>query len=224
MIRRPPRSTLFPYTTLFRSRPRNESYGYRVIKVVEEVPDPLPVLSEDVAEVGQREDPRDAPEERVEAELGEVHPGGPCREGDKGAHHGQTPGDEHRELPVPVEPLLGEVEVVGAHPDVAPVVQPQLAPAPQPDKVSNPRADQVPEDPGRDRREQGHLVLGDQVAGERRDRLRGDQDPHALEEHEHEDRGDAVSTDGLRDEVYERLRSEEHTSELQSRQYLVCRL
>src|SRR2546430_10952606 len=27
MIRRPPRSTLFPYTTLFRSFPRTETYG-----------------------------------------------------------------------------------------------------------------------------------------------------------------------------------------------------
>src|SRR3712207_8933350 len=33
MIRRPPRSTLFPYTTLFRSHPRNE--------VGQERPDPL---------------------------------------------------------------------------------------------------------------------------------------------------------------------------------------
>src|SRR2546430_14427982 len=30
MIRRPPRSTLFPYTTLFRSRPRAEPYLYEV--------------------------------------------------------------------------------------------------------------------------------------------------------------------------------------------------
>src|SRR3712207_7788274 len=29
MIRRPPRSTLFPYTTLFRSR-RNRGFGYKV--------------------------------------------------------------------------------------------------------------------------------------------------------------------------------------------------
>src|SRR6266849_8496208 len=29
MIRRPPRSTLFPYTTLFRSRPRAELVGLR---------------------------------------------------------------------------------------------------------------------------------------------------------------------------------------------------
>src|SRR3712207_8327832 len=28
MIRRPPRSTLFPYTTLFRSRPRGRSVGH----------------------------------------------------------------------------------------------------------------------------------------------------------------------------------------------------
>src|SRR5260370_2628828 len=30
MIRRPPRSTLFPYTTLFRSIKENEESGYRV--------------------------------------------------------------------------------------------------------------------------------------------------------------------------------------------------
>src|SRR3712207_9003690 len=31
MIRRPPRSTLFPYTTLFRSRPDAERVGQRVL-------------------------------------------------------------------------------------------------------------------------------------------------------------------------------------------------
>src|SRR2546429_644964 len=30
MIRRPPRSTLFPYTTLFRSTPAGESFGRRL--------------------------------------------------------------------------------------------------------------------------------------------------------------------------------------------------
>src|SRR5688572_31709921 len=30
MIRRPPRSTLFPYTTLFRSRLRNETYHFKL--------------------------------------------------------------------------------------------------------------------------------------------------------------------------------------------------
>src|SRR2546426_10127773 len=33
MIRRPPRSTLFPYTTLFRSRQRQELRGKRVVSV-----------------------------------------------------------------------------------------------------------------------------------------------------------------------------------------------
>src|SRR2546426_5823106 len=35
MIRRPPRSTLFPYTTLFRSRHRAENGGHRGAKGVE---------------------------------------------------------------------------------------------------------------------------------------------------------------------------------------------
>src|SRR5260221_4330620 len=32
MIRRPPRSTLFPYTTLFRSLPRHVADGFRVVR------------------------------------------------------------------------------------------------------------------------------------------------------------------------------------------------
>src|SRR3712207_7395142 len=48
MIRRPPRSTLFPYTTLFRSRRQEEEHnGYRVHRF------PLPVRSAwDVPGVG----------------------------------------------------------------------------------------------------------------------------------------------------------------------------
>src|SRR3712207_8645406 len=34
MIRRPPRSTLFPYTTLFRSGPRDAAHGVQVRAVV----------------------------------------------------------------------------------------------------------------------------------------------------------------------------------------------
>src|SRR2546425_13306252 len=34
MIRRPPRSTLFPYTTLFRSRVLVEQFGHRAVKGV----------------------------------------------------------------------------------------------------------------------------------------------------------------------------------------------
>src|SRR5262245_65187489 len=37
MIRRPPRSTLFPYTTLFRSRPRLSADGARRLARVERV-------------------------------------------------------------------------------------------------------------------------------------------------------------------------------------------
>src|SRR2546430_8509166 len=34
MIRRPPRSTLFPYTTLFRSQPRKKSFSFSIASVV----------------------------------------------------------------------------------------------------------------------------------------------------------------------------------------------
>src|SRR3712207_8277796 len=37
MIRRPPRSTLFPYTTLFRSSPANEDDRQEVRKLCEEI-------------------------------------------------------------------------------------------------------------------------------------------------------------------------------------------
>src|SRR2546430_4767598 len=49
MIRRPPRSTLFPYTTLFRSRTRPEEPGYKGLSIlIGEKPrgtdaDPFPV-------------------------------------------------------------------------------------------------------------------------------------------------------------------------------------
>ena len=39
MIRRPPRSTLFPYTTLFRSNKSKGKYAYTMIDVDSEVPD-----------------------------------------------------------------------------------------------------------------------------------------------------------------------------------------
>src|SRR5260370_22802539 len=37
MIRRPPRSTLFPYTTLFRSSPASEGYGWILDPWMEQV-------------------------------------------------------------------------------------------------------------------------------------------------------------------------------------------
>src|SRR5687767_15616116 len=62
MIRRPPRSTLFPYTTLFRSQPvvdrKRERRGNvrvhrRLVVAVEQVKDPARVVRE-AAAVGQR--------------------------------------------------------------------------------------------------------------------------------------------------------------------------
>src|SRR5918998_5318319 len=136
--------------------PHHERHRDRVVQVVEVVPDPLPVLAQNVPQIGQREDPGYAPEERVEGELRQVHPGGSGGKGDKSADHGQAAGDTDGELPVLVEPLLRDEEVMLAHPDVTPVVEPQLAPAPQPDKVSDPRPDQVPQDPCGHRRQEGH--------------------------------------------------------------------
>src|SRR3712207_8837435 len=39
MIRRPPRSTLFPYTTLFRSHPRHHHHGHRGRGVLRDTPE-----------------------------------------------------------------------------------------------------------------------------------------------------------------------------------------
>src|SRR3712207_6941721 len=44
MIRRPPRSTLFPYTTLFRSVPGQRRIELEEVGVVERAPDRLPQL------------------------------------------------------------------------------------------------------------------------------------------------------------------------------------
>src|SRR5918998_563623 len=195
--------------------PRHERHRDRVVQVVQEMAYPVPVLSKHISKIRQGGDPGYTPEERVKGELGEVHPGGPGGGGDESADHGQAAGDEYREIAGPVEPFLGDVEVMSAYPDVAPVVQPQLPPTPEPDEVRDPRADQVPQHPGGDCREEAHLSPRDQVACKRRDGLGGDQDPHALEQHEHEDRGDAVISDGPRDEVYERLQDRfEHPEKL----------
>src|SRR5256886_4656616 len=45
MIRRPPRSTLFPYTTLFRSRKRAGASVMATIVVVEDQPDNLKLIT-----------------------------------------------------------------------------------------------------------------------------------------------------------------------------------
>src|SRR5215210_8657436 len=78
-----------------------------VVEVVQVVSDRLPVFAEQVSEIRQAEDPGYAPEEGVEGEFGEVHPGRTGWERDKGTDHGQAAGDEYGELTVPIEPFLG---------------------------------------------------------------------------------------------------------------------
>src|SRR3712207_9389488 len=88
MIRRPPRSTLFPYTTLFRSRPllvRDDDELGAVAEAVDEREEPFDVgvveggldLVEDVerARAGQhqREEERDRAERLLAARRSEEH-------------------------------------------------------------------------------------------------------------------------------------------------------
>src|SRR6266498_5965967 len=60
MIRRPPRSTLFPYTTLFRSQPvlRTRSYPIHVPAQLQHVQLPLRVLAKRADVRPRREQPR----------------------------------------------------------------------------------------------------------------------------------------------------------------------
>src|SRR5260221_7835477 len=68
MIRRPPRSTLFPYTTLFRSRPVRPLDGIRVIDVSSYIAGPFCTaqLAEFGAEVIKLELPRRSEEHTSE--------------------------------------------------------------------------------------------------------------------------------------------------------------
>src|SRR5687768_18291523 len=45
MIRRPPRSTLFPYTTLFRSEADDGALGFGIVALADQL-DPQPVMAE----------------------------------------------------------------------------------------------------------------------------------------------------------------------------------
>src|SRR3712207_7429884 len=71
--------------------------------------------------------------------------------------------------------------------------------------------------------------LDQRILHAREDRVRlgpGERDRHrqVVDDVEHRDRHDEGEVEPVRDEDVGLPRSEEHTSELQSRQYLVCRL
>src|SRR5689334_25324549 len=80
MIRRPPRSTLFPYTTLFRSRPEHDAVAHRGELVEERVDLREPRLVDDervVASLPRVVDPHhragDAARAHLLREIGRAH-------------------------------------------------------------------------------------------------------------------------------------------------------
>src|SRR2546422_4134198 len=68
MIRRPPRSTLFPYTTLFRSRGRDHRDGARALGEFYQARDPEPEEQKDHAGVRPGRGPPRLPHERSRSE------------------------------------------------------------------------------------------------------------------------------------------------------------
>src|SRR3712207_8983610 len=71
MIRRPPRSTLFPYTTLFRSAPRVELHDpFARLRRDLEPPPEREVERTGHDEEGERGDRREVDDERAEREVG----------------------------------------------------------------------------------------------------------------------------------------------------------
>src|SRR3712207_5517675 len=169
MIRRPPRSTLFPYTTLFRSRvghldgvlTRDEAHP----AAAGDVPDRLPAAVVDVGHV---------PAGRIAVRLG-----------DAGGDLGAVPRDE----------VPGAGSVAG---DVHPGAHLHA---------------ELPGRPGRDAGAAGTEELSGTGTEVRVVEVEG-----LPAQGVHDAGAGAVTPLGLH------LRSEEHTSELQSRQYLVCRL
>src|SRR2546427_8999379 len=74
MIRRPPRSTLFPYTTLFRSRPfagyTNSDFAYVGLGISQDLPYPGKLrLRGEIA----KKDAADATEIRIRSQRSEEH-------------------------------------------------------------------------------------------------------------------------------------------------------
>src|SRR3989454_9441614 len=94
MIRRPPRSTLFPYTTLFRSRPRCRNRGDSTTRPVRRSDPPLPAPSGGAAGAYHSRPPRRRRGDPRESESQEGPLGG----------FGQPPSSERRR-PIGLHPL-----------------------------------------------------------------------------------------------------------------------
>src|SRR3712207_8997652 len=77
MIRRPPRSTLFPYTTLFRSRPEKrteaESQTIQRLKRVHRVTERCCSLFEEFAKLLRDKDPKREASDRKSTRLNSSH-------------------------------------------------------------------------------------------------------------------------------------------------------
>src|SRR3712207_7366441 len=82
MIRRPPRSTLFPYTTLFRSEPRPRAHAVVGPRLVSSRPQRLPAPprvpgahedDQDDDRVGERDREHDGQEDRKSTRLNSSH-------------------------------------------------------------------------------------------------------------------------------------------------------
>src|SRR3712207_8334162 len=70
MIRRPPRSTLFPYTTLFRSKTPGRQLALDALMLIGEGPSPLPLR---VLELTARDKTCEHPEDRKSTRLNSSH-------------------------------------------------------------------------------------------------------------------------------------------------------
>src|SRR5215469_68197 len=152
--------------------------------------DGLPVGADRVAGVGERGDPRDGADGRVDPEPDRLHPREASGQRDEGPHHRQEAPDQDGPRAVPGEPGAGAVQVVLAQPEpVAPAAQRGLAAV----SARGPRevaADDVARHPGSDDRDEVEAGPWDRTGGERtregHDQLGGDRQARRLRHHEHE--------------------------------------
>src|SRR5436309_15355281 len=90
----------------------HQDYPDDRVEPVEVRSEGIPVLAEFHPDPAERAAPDKGADEGVEVEPPEVHARHSCREGDKGADHGQQAADEDRDLAVLLEPAIGEVQIM----------------------------------------------------------------------------------------------------------------